>query len=371
VEVKRHGNYQETQNNQTYNKNGEWKHPREDNRYNILRIDDDDEASLESERGEEKVTEHEGGTTREILVLQIQQLREENNTLMEKLKNNLDKEKISEEKDHEHESEEKKIFERNKTNITSVNVELMKQVEVLDERFEVEMMTVNSLERYLKTLEEDYTAVISESDATIQKLKQERHDLKIQAHYKSKESEIDKMEVGNLKKRLAFYQQNKQEIETVMKKTEDEKKKLKDELLTMQNNKAESDHRVKELQATVEAMECCINELKAEAQEQEERNKQYHKEMKDLTQQIHVMKDVEEKLKSKENEQEVATKTINQLRHDVNNLEYSLRMKQNYSNRLEEQLSRCGNIEIESIFKRKTRSKVNQNKRYEECKQKL
>ena len=108
------------------------------------------------------------------------------------------------------------------------------------------MMTVDSLEKYLKTLEEDYATVISETDMTIQELKKERHDLKIQARYKSKEQEVDKMEVKNLKTNLKSCQQMNQEMNTLMKKSEDENAKLKNELLTTKNDKAESNRQVKE-----------------------------------------------------------------------------------------------------------------------------
>ena len=107
------------------------------------------------------------------------------------------------------------------------------------------------------------------------------------------------------------------------------------------------------MQITVEAMEHYITDLKDEAQEQEAKCKKYHKEVNDLSQQLHMIKDVNKRLKSKEKDQERRVKEIDQLRRNANKLENSLNMKQHYCNKLEEQLSRCSTIEIQSIFKHK------------------
>ena len=111
-------------------------------------------------------------------------------------------------------------------------------------------------------------------------------------------------------------------------------------------------------------MECYIDDLKEEAQEEEDKIKRCDKETMNLKQQLQAMKDVEERLKSKEKEREFMKKEVDQLRHNAKNLECSLNMKQDYINNLERQLSRCGNIEIESIFKHKTGGRANRKKRF-------
>ena len=98
--------------------------------------------------------------------------------------------------------------------------------------------------------------------------------------------------------------------------------------------------------------------------EEEDKMKRYDKETMHLKQQLQTMKDIEERLKSKEKERELMKKEVDQLRDNAKNLECCLNMKQDYINNLERNLSRCGNIEIESIFKHKAGGSANRKKRF-------
>ena len=72
----------------------------------------------------------------------------------------------------------------------------------LVESYEVEIMMVDTLQEYLKTVEQDYSKLVMEEDIKIQQLKEERYQLKLKEYYRQKEITIDKVESEWLKQNL-------------------------------------------------------------------------------------------------------------------------------------------------------------------------
>ena len=79
-----------------------------------------------------------------------------------------------------------------------------------EERYEVEAMTVDTLQKYLKSLELDYQHTAKETDEKLQCLKREKHDIHKSWYSAKKASEVDKLEISNLKKNNLFLKSNHQ-----------------------------------------------------------------------------------------------------------------------------------------------------------------
>ena len=58
--------------------------------------------------------------------------------------------------------------------------------ETIIENYEIEKMTVEAMQEYLKLLEDDYNEIIREGDVKIQTLKKENYKLYLEAFYTSK-----------------------------------------------------------------------------------------------------------------------------------------------------------------------------------------
>ena len=67
------------------------------------------------------------------------------------------------------------------------------------ENYEIEKMTVEAMQEYLKSLENDYNKVIQEGDVKIETLKKENHKLHLEAFNTSKARKTDKSEIVMLK----------------------------------------------------------------------------------------------------------------------------------------------------------------------------
>ena len=65
--------------------------------------------------------------------------------------------------------------------------ELTKEKDAIEERYDIEVMTVEALQEYLKSLEKDHQNIIQESEKQIQRLKKEKHELQVK-WFKSQKS---------------------------------------------------------------------------------------------------------------------------------------------------------------------------------------
>ena len=67
------------------------------------------------------------------------------------------------------------------------------------ESYEIEKITVQSLEAYLKTLEKDCTKLMHKADVKMQATKKEKHKLRVKAFHVRKETETNKKEIKRYK----------------------------------------------------------------------------------------------------------------------------------------------------------------------------
>ena len=86
----------------------------------------------------------------------------------------------------------KELIDKNRVLKKITNELKLNESKVL-ESYEIEQMTVKSLEEYLKALEDDYTKMMHEGDVVIQELKKEKHMLNMKAYNANKEIELDKI----------------------------------------------------------------------------------------------------------------------------------------------------------------------------------
>jgi len=218
---------------------------------------------------------------------------------------------------------ENKILHKENDSIkTMIQMMNEKENEML-ETYKIERMTVDALQEYLKSVDNDYHQLVNEADVKIQQLKKEVHQLKLKAHYRQKEIDIDTVELKQLKKNLKVVWKDCSAL----------------------NN------RVKELEITLETTEGCIIESKEEMKAEGKKKNMKEQEIHALTKQLHTLKEMEESMRLKEKEWEFKVKEVDKLKCTVRNLEYTLNLKQTYIDTLEKKHSGCGNAEIEAIFK--------------------
>ena len=119
-------------------------------------------------------------------------------------------------------------------------------------------MTVDTLQKYLKSLELDYQHTVKETDEKLQCLKREKHDVHKRWYSAKKASEVDKLEISNLKKNNLFLKSNHQckiddlqeEIEFQKKDIESHKKEfheMENELQKMNNDYKKPQSKYEEL----------------------------------------------------------------------------------------------------------------------------
>ena len=88
-------------------------------------------------------------------------------------------------------------------NLLKEKIEIMKSKEdELVDNYEVESMTVETLQEYLKSLESDYMNLMNNRDAKIKSLKEEKHQKSLKLYHIQKEIEINKLEIKQLKYNL-------------------------------------------------------------------------------------------------------------------------------------------------------------------------
>ena len=221
-------------------------------------------------------------------------------------------------------------------NLKTENEKLHKEISTLkaslqtaNDDYNVETMTVGSLQQKLKELEEDYAKVTKEADVSIEKLKNERHDLKVQAHH---DKESSKTEVNYLKSSLVQSRNSVKETETI----------------------------ASSLQVNVETLENCVEDLKEEMQvhvrdlKRKEHNIQQMKATIDeLNDELTQKKLREQELTNEQKEWEEQKKEVDDLKNKNKNLEIKIRFKQTVIENLHRHLPKCGNAEIEAAFKGK------------------
>lgn len=221
-------------------------------------------------------------------------------------------------------------------NLKTENEKLRKEISTLKASFQtanddynIETMAAGSSQQKLKELEEDCAKATKEADASIERLRNERHDLKAQAHH---DEESSKTEAKYLKSSLAQSRKSAKETET----------------------------KVPSLQANAETLENCVEGLKEELQahardlKRKERDAQQMKTAidesnDDLTQK----KLIEQELKNEQKGWEAQKKEVNNLKNKVKNLELKPRFKQTAIDDLHRHLLKCGNAEIEAALKGK------------------
>ena len=118
--------------------------------------------------------------------------------------------------------------------------------------YEVERMSADSVNEYLKSVEIEYQQLVNEGDAKIKQLKEEVHKLKVKAHYKQNEIDSEKKKVQQLKKNLDVNRNKCQELEALVRELKDEIRILKDKAMDMDAKvtKKEKNHQtcIKELE---------------------------------------------------------------------------------------------------------------------------
>ena len=78
-----------------------------------------------------------------------------------------------------------------------------------EDRYEVEAMTVEALQELLKSLEKDYQQIVQESDKKTQHMKNEKHEVHKRWHQSQKATEVDKIEISNLKRKINEFNKKK------------------------------------------------------------------------------------------------------------------------------------------------------------------
>lgn len=221
-------------------------------------------------------------------------------------------------------------------NLKTENEKLHKEISTLkassqtaNDDYDIKTMTVGSSQQKLKELEEDYAKVTKEADISIEKLKNERHDLKVQAHH---DKESSKTEVNYLKSSLAQSRNSVKETETI----------------------------ASSLQVNVETLENCVEDLKEELQvhvrdlkRKEHDIQQMKATIDELNDELTQKKLIEQELTNEQKEWEVQKIEVDDLKNEVKNLELKLRFKQTVIDNLHRHLPKCGNAEIEAAFKGK------------------
>ena len=116
----------------------------------------------------------------------------------------------------------------------------------LEEKCEVEAMTVDALQEHLTSLELDYQHIVKETDEKIQCLKIEKHNVHKKLHSAMKASEVDKLEISNLKKKNLYLKSNHQcEIDNLQEEIDFQQKEIESQKKEFQEIEKE---RKKELQ---------------------------------------------------------------------------------------------------------------------------
>ena len=165
------------------------------------------------------------------------------------------------------------------------------------------------MNEYLKSVKIEYQQLVNKGDAKINQLKEEVHKLKVKAHYKWNQIDIEKKKVQQLKKNLDVNRNKCQELEAFVRKSEYEIRILKEKAMDMEV-------KVTEIEKNHQT---CIKELE-----------DWYEDDRHCT-----MKDMEKVLQSKEKEWEVKVKEVNELKSDIERLERFLKLKQFYIDSLQ------------------------------------
>ena len=118
--------------------------------------------------------------------------------------------------------------EDNQTNVSSqLKIhQITSEKNEWQERYEVEAMTVDTLQKYLESLELDYQHIAKENDEKIQWLKKEKHEIHKSLHSAKKASDVDKEEIEFQKKEIERYKKEVHEMENKLQKMNNDYKSL-------------------------------------------------------------------------------------------------------------------------------------------------
>ena len=78
-----------------------------------------------------------------------------------------------------------------------------------EDRYEVEARTIEALQELLKSLDKDYQQIVQESDKKTQHMKNEKHEVHKRWYQSQKATEVDKIEISNLKRKINEFNKKK------------------------------------------------------------------------------------------------------------------------------------------------------------------